>query len=386
MFLFIVSICVILFFCIFIYLFIQSFFKKNKKTMMDNFKSLSYDITSQSNRSFLDLAKATFDKYQEKMTLDVESKQKQLELTLNPLKETLEKLDGYTKQIEKQRSASFAELNKQIESLIDSENHLRKETHNLASSLKSPNIKGAWGQLHLKRILELTGLVNNCDFYEQKSQSFDDKVYRPDFVINLPNDRQIIIDAKTPFDLFLESQDANETIKQEKLKQHTQKLRLHIKDLASKEYFSKFAKSLEYVILFLPAESLLSSAIQIDPTILEMAARKNVILATPTTLIAILKAIAYSWKQETISKNASEIAKLGSELYDRLNILTTHFSKVGKNLSAAVDGYNQAISSFNSRVLVSAKKLKEMAGIKKDETILSEINKTCTNAIESNIK
>jgi DNA recombination protein RmuC len=372
----------IAFFSISIFLFILNFFKKNQKAMLDNFKSLSYDITNQNSSSFMKLAKITFDNYQDKLTSEVDNKQKMLEKSLDPLKETLNKLDNYTKEVENQRNKSFGELNKQIESLVNSENLLRKETNNLVSSLKSPNIKGAWGQLHLKRILEITGLVKNSDFFEQQSQDFEDKTYRPDCIIKLPNNREIIIDAKTPFDFFLQNQDESEAIKQENLIKHTQKLKLHIKDLASKEYFSKFSNSLEYVILFLPAEAFLSSAIQIDPTILEMAARKNVILATPSTLIAILKAIAHSWKQESISQNAQEIAKLGSELYDRLNTLTNHFSKLGKNLSAAVDGYNQTISSLNSRVMVSTKKLKELANIKKEDVDLNQINKTCTKILE----
>jgi len=357
--------------------------KKAKKSLKDTFKSLSYDIMHQNNEAFFHLATANFDKYQNRFEANVEIKHKELEKVLLPVKESIEKINQYSKEIEKQRHAEFLSLNKQIEMLIESENVLRKETSHLASALKSPGIKGAWGQIHLKRVVELAGLLNNCDFYEQKSVFSDGKLYRPDVVIKLPGEKQVIIDAKTPIDAFLEYQENDHDKKYQKLKTHAQNLKKHILDLSSKEYFSKFEITPEYVILFLPAEAILSSAIKIDPTLLEVAARKNVIIATPTTLIAILKTIAHLWKEDNISKNAFEIALAGRELYERLLIMNGYFAKLGKNLSISVDAYNQTLSSFNSRVMVSARKLKDM-GLSYKDNPAKEVSKTCNVFSDNN--
>ncbi len=361
---------------------VKTIISNNQTKMNELFKSMSFDIIQKNNQSFLGLAKATFDKYQENLKGDIDLKQKELESVINPVKESLDKIEKFTKDVEKERHSSYTSLNKQLDILIASENHLRKETANLVNALKSPNVRGAWGQIHLKRVLELAGLLNNCDFFEQETKVVDDKMYRPDLIVKLPGKRHIIIDAKTPLDSYLEAQDKEEYIKEEKLKNHTQHLKKHIKDLAAKQYFSKFDESLEYVILFLPAEAFLTSAIKVDPNLLEIAASKNIILATPTTLIAILKAIAQAWKQDSISKNSEEIAKLGKEMYERLSVMNAHFSKLGKNLSTAVDAYNQAISSLNTRVLVSAKKLKDKVLINNKEDKLLEVSKTCSNTPE----
>ncbi|HEU64922.1 MAG: DNA recombination protein RmuC [Candidatus Anoxychlamydiales bacterium] len=356
--------------------------KKTKKNMAQTFKSLSFDIMQQNSKSFMDLAKINFEKYHVGYQANIDHKQKELEKVLDPLKESINKIDEYTKNVEKQRQGAYEALNKQIEVLVQSERYLREETHNLSKALKSPNVRGSWGQIHLRRVVELAGLLNNCDFFEQQSTTKDDKTYRPDLIIRLPKDKQIIIDAKTPIDSYLDAQDKQEDHKLLKLKSHALNLKKHINDLASKEYFSKFENTLEYVILFLPAEALLSSALSIDPTLLEMAAKKNIIIATPTTLIAILKTIAHIWKESEMSKNAKEIVKTGKELYERLLTMTSHFTKTGENLSRSVSAYNQTIASLNSRVFPSVKKLKDM-GISSKENELEEISNTCNiNALE----
>ncbi|NGX44488.1 MAG: DNA recombination protein RmuC [Candidatus Anoxychlamydiales bacterium] len=356
--------------------------KQVKKNMAKTFKSLSFDIMQQSNKSFMDLAKVNFEKYHLGFQANIDHKQKELEKVLDPVKESINKIDEYTKNVEKQRQGAYEALNKQIEMLVQSERYLREETHNLSKALKSPNVTGSWGQIHLRRVVELAGLLNNCDFFEQQSTTKDDKTYRPDLIIRLPKNRQIIIDAKTPIDSYLDAQDKQDDHKLLKLKSHALNLRKHINDLASKEYFSKFDNTLEYVILFLPAEAFLSSAISIDPTLLEMAAKKNIIIATPTTLIAILKTIAQIWKESEMSKNAKEIVKAGNELFERLMTMTSHFTKTGENLSRSVSSFNQTIASLNSRVLPSAKKLKSMEA-SAQENELEEISKTCnTNQLE----
>ena len=325
----------------------------------------------------MELAKASFEKYHDNFKNDLNYKQKELQNILNPVKDSLDKIDKYTKEVEFKREGAYASLNNQINSLVQSETDLRKETNNLVAALRSPNVRGAWGQMHLRRVVELAGLLNNCDFYEQKSTEVDNIIYRPDLIIKLPNDKKIIVDAKTPIEAYLASQDENEQNRDDKLKLHASNLRKHIKDLSQKEYFSKFDLSIEYVILFLPAEAFLSSAIIIDPALLEIAALKNIILATPTTLIAILKTIAHTWKEMNISQNAKIVADIGKDLYERLLKMNEHFIKVGKNLTLSVDAYNNAISSLNSRVMVSAKKLKDI-GLSDKDPEFYEISKIST--------
>jgi len=350
--------------------------KKTKKNMKETFKSLSFDIMQQNNKSFMELANMNFEKYHLGFQANIDHKQKELEKVLDPVKESINKIDEYTKNVEKQRQGAYEALNKQIQMLVQSERYLREETHNLSKALKSPNVRGSWGQIHLRRVVELAGLLNNCDFFEQESITKDDKTYRPDLIIRLPKDKQIIIDAKTPIESYLDAQDKQEDQKLLKLKSHALNLKKHINDLSSKEYFSKFDNTLEYVILFLPAEALLSSAISIDPSLLEMAAEKNIIIATPTTLIAILKTIAHIWKESEMSKNAKEIVKAGNELFERLMTMTNHFTKTGENLSRSISSFNQTIASLNSRVLPSARKLKSME-VSSKENELEEISKTC---------
>jgi DNA recombination protein RmuC len=307
------------------------------------------------------MAGGYFEKYEKSAKSDLEKRQDSIEKSLGPVKETLSKLEKYSLEIERKRISSYSSLSKQLDSLLHSENLLRNETNNLVKALKSPNVRGAWGQIHLRRVLELSGLLNNCDFFEQKSKEGDGKTYRPDLIVKLPGNRQIVIDAKTPIDAYLESMDAdNELKRKEKLKKHAKSLKQHMKDLSEKKYWKYFSPSPEYVILFLPAEAFFSAALQEEPALLEIGAKKDIILATPTTLIAILRAIAYSWKQEDISKNAEEIAALGGELYERLNVMSGHWQRVGKSLKGSIDSYNKAISSLESRVLVSARKLKEL--------------------------
>ena len=251
--------------------------------------------------------------------------------------------------------------------MIASDSALRQETFQLVQALRSPHIRGCWGQVHLRRVVELAGLVNQCDFFEQSTLEGEGKLLRPDLIVRLPGQRQIIIDAKTPLNAYL---DAAETLDEEKqkkrLQDHALAVRKHIKDLAAKEYWKSLDLTPEYVILFLPAEAFFSAALQADPSLIEVGADQNIVVATPTTLIAILRAVAHSWKQDSLSKSAQEIAKLGAELYDRLSNLCEYWGKVGRNLGSAVQAYNQSVVSLETRALVSAKKLKECAGIAKE--------------------
>ena len=274
------------FICILILLYVFKVnVKSQEKKISDTFKSLSYDMMEKNNRSFFELASTYFDKHREGAKEDLKEKQKEIESILNPIKQTLKELEEHTKEIENKRLSSYSSLTKQVDSLQETQIALQGETSNLVKALKSPNIRGAWGQIHLRRVVELSGMLNNCDFFEQKSFSDDDKTYRPDLIVKLPGDRQIIVDAKTPIDAYLESIDEKDEIrKKEKLHSHAKHIRKHIRDLSSKQYWKNVDLSPEYVVLFLPAEAFFSAALEQDPTLIEVGMKDNVIIATPTTL------------------------------------------------------------------------------------------------------
>jgi DNA recombination protein RmuC len=331
-----------------------------QQRMSESFKAMSYEAMERNNRSFLDLAKGSLEKVQEGAKVDLESRHKAIE-------ETLKLLDLQQRELEKRREGAYAALSKQVEGMVAAERELRQETAHLVQALRSPQMRGSWGEIHLRRVVELAGLLNQCDFFEQKSYESDGRTWRPDLVVRLPGQRHIAVDAKTPLSAYLDASDAgDDALRKKKLQDHAASLRKHIKDLSAKEYWKQFESAPEYVILFLPAEAFFSAALQADPALIEVGASANIIVATPTTLIAILRAVAFSWKQENLEKSAIEISRLGQELYDRIGTLCEYWTKVGKNLNTAVDAYNQSVASMESRVLVTARKLKESGSIAKE--------------------
>jgi DNA recombination protein RmuC len=349
-----------------------------EQRMKTSFQSLSYEIMERSSRTFLDLAKSTFERAQEGAKADLELKQQNLESLIVPLRETMKSLEEHQREIEKRREGAYASLFKQVEGMMQLETDLRKETAQLAMALRSPAVRGAWGQVHLRRVVELAGLLNHCDFTEQTSHESEGRLLRPDLIVHLPGSRHIIVDAKTPLIAYLEAQELeSEGARATKMQMHASLLRKHMRELSQKDYWKRYDLCPEFVVLFLPAESFFSAALQMDPTLIETGADQNIIVATPTTLIAILRSIAHSWKQDAISKNAEQIALLGQELYERLAVLSEHWNKVGRSLSTAVDAYNQAIASLESRVLASARKLKDhgAAPQNKELTFLEPIDK-----------
>jgi DNA recombination protein RmuC len=335
--------------------------------MNDSFRALAFEVMERSSKSFLDLASAHLAKYQEGAKAELQGKQQAFEETLKPLRAVMQQLDARQRELEQRREGAYSGLQRQIEQLIATDKELRRETALLASSLKSPQMRGSWGQIHLRRVIELAGLINHCDFIEQYNLHNEGRQQRPDLVIRLPGERQIVVDAKAPLEAMLgAAEEEGESERRRRWQEHASHLRKHIRELGLKEYWKGFDLSPDYVILFLPAESFFSAALQADPSLIEVGADQNVVIATPTTLIAILRAVAFTWKQESLSKSAKEIAKLGDELYERLSILAEHWSKVGRQLSTAVESYNQAAASMESRVLVSARKLKEIGNIAKE--------------------
>jgi DNA recombination protein RmuC len=312
--------------------------------MGDTFKLLSQEVLEKNTNQFIKTA---------------DDKQSLLLSTLTPLKESLSKLTTGLENLEKERKGDHEGLKTQLRLLKDSEVLLKEQTQALVSALKNPVSRGMWGEMQLKRVLEISGMLPYCDFVEQ--QVLNEGKLRPDVIVKLSGGRHLVIDAKAPLEAFLEaSETQDETSRLIKLKEHAAHLKDHVTSLSKKAYFEHLPNSIELVVLFLPQESLFSAALSAEPSLIELASKNQVIIATPTTLLGLLKAVAFGWKQETLSQEVEAVKLLGKELYKRIFDLGSHFSKLGKNLNQAVESYNKALGTLESRVLVSARKFNDL--------------------------
>jgi len=333
--------------------------RESQEKLSQAFRVLSAEALEKSNKSFLDLAKETLSRFQEKAKGDLEKKQQSFEEIVKPVKESLTRLDQGMRNIEKERKGEQESLKTQMSAMLQAEKELRSETSTLVRALRAPIVRCRWGEMQLKRVVELAGMVNRCDFYEQETR--DGGAIRPDLIVHLPGEKQVIVDAKTPCEAYLEAvQSDDQDFKIEKFKTHARHVRQHIQALGKKSYWQSFQPTPEFVVLFIPSDNFFSSALEYDPTLIEIGVEQGVIIATPTTLIGLLRTIAYGWKQENLSRHAEEVSHLGHELYKRIVDMSSHWTKVGRGLSSAIEAYNKAVGSLESRVLVSARKFKEL--------------------------
>ncbi|MEI6715133.1 MAG: DNA recombination protein RmuC [Verrucomicrobiota bacterium] len=345
----------------------QLAFEEAQRQLQGSFRALSAEALKDNNRSFLELARSTMTQVTEGSKVELEKRQQAIASLVAPVRESLAAVDLKIAEMEKNRVGAYESLKAVVGGMEESQKALRTETGNLVRALQSPVVRGRWGEIQLKRVVELAGMVEHCDFFEQQSVETLDGRLRPDMVVVLPGGHSLVVDSKVSLMGYLEALQAGDDAgRKGGMARHATQVRTHIDQLSRKAYWEQFEATPEFVVLFLPGEVFFSAALEVDPELIAYGAEKRIILASPTTLIALLRAVHHGWRQEALAENAAEISALGRELHKRLGDFAGHLAKLGNSLGSAVEHYNRATGSLESRVLVSARRFEDLKAANSD--------------------
>ena len=336
--------------------------------MAETFQALADTALRTSQQSFLESARSTLETVRVEMTGDLTERQTAVDTVVRPLADSLAKLEAQIHELEAARRQAYGSLDQQMQTMALRETELQKETAQLVTALRAPQVRGRWGEITLRRVAELAGMAERCDFCEQETQETETGRIRPDMIVRLPDERTIVVDAKAPLTAYLDAVAATgDADRRTALIRHSQQVAKHVEQLSSKTYWAQFQPAPEFVVLFLPGDPFFSAALEHKPALMEDAARQKVLVATPTTLIAILKGVAYGWRQEKLAENAEEIRQLAAELFDRIVTLQTHFNDIGRSLGKSVDAFNRCVGSLESRVYPSLRRIRELGATTAEE-------------------